>query len=82
MGITGGSSERSGLESENWEMGVTGRGDQSQNRNRRRRCLRPFLRPSASPKTSGLDKTECGAKAGEGEFGGVKPCQGCPSGLH
>lgn len=25
---------------------------------------RPFLRPSASPKTPGLDKPECGARVG------------------
>lgn len=79
VGITGGSSERSGLESENWEMGVTGCGDQSQNRNRRRRCLRPFLRPSGSPKTSGLDKTECaGQRPERGSLGESSPVRDVP----
>lgn len=66
----GGSSEGSGLGSENWEMGVTESGDQSRNRNQQRRSPRPFLRPNASLKTPGPDKPECGATAGEGELWG------------
>lgn len=69
-GKNGGSSEGSGLGSENWEMGVPESGDQSRNRNQQRRQPRPFLRPNASLKTPGLDKPECGAKAGEGELWG------------